>query len=59
MADRHNPNPEKWSDNLGAKLLYIFGMLFVLLFLAALFTGQIDGGFFGEVNNYEIDTVPP
>jgi len=59
MADRHNPNREKWSDNLIAKLLYIFGVLFVLLFLVALFTGQIEGGFFGEVDTGEIDTVPP
>ncbi len=58
MGDRQSANNGKCSDGLGAKLLYIFGILFVLLFLAALFTGEIDGGF-GEVNNYDIDTVPP
>ena len=58
MADRKSAGNGKWSDDWGAKLLYIFGILFVLLFLAALFTGEIDGGL-GEVNNYEIDTVPP
>jgi hypothetical protein len=57
MADRHNANKSKWSDDLGAKLLYILGILFVLLFLAALFSGEIEGGF-GGVNTYEIDTLP-
>ena len=57
MADRYNLNKSKWSDDWAAKLLYILGILFVLLFLAALFSGDIEGGF-GGVNTFEIDTLP-
>lgn len=48
---------QKWSDNWGEKFLYILGVLFVLFFVVALFSGAIEDGF-GEVNNFEIDTVP-
>jgi hypothetical protein len=45
---------QKWSDNLGEKILFILGFIFVLFILAGLMTGG-----FGEVNTFEIDTVPP
>jgi hypothetical protein len=48
---------KKWSDNWGEKFLYILGVLFVLLFLAGLISGEIKDGF-GGVNTFEIDTVP-
>lgn len=57
MEDRNKVNKPKWSDDWGAKLLYIVGVLFVLLFFAALISGEIDGGL-GGVNTYEIDTLP-
>jgi hypothetical protein len=49
---------KKWSDNWGEKFLYILGVLFVLLFLAGLISGEIKD-VFGGVNTGEIDTVPP
>jgi hypothetical protein len=48
----------KWSDNWGEKFVYLVGVLFILLLLAGLFSGEIKDGF-GSVDNFEIDTVPP